>query len=323
VTESRVHNLVIPSDQAGYRLDQVLARLFPQFSRSRIKQWIESGDVLLDGQPTRPRQKLTGGEQVLIRESLEPRTVDRPQHIPLEIVDESDDFLVINKPVGLVVHPGAGNPDGTLVNALLNFDARLEALPRAGIVHRLDKGTSGLLLVARDAEIQQQFSDMLARREITREYQAVCLGVLTAGGTVDQPLDRHRNDRRKMAVRPGGRNAVTHYRVIERFRGHSHVRVNLETGRTHQIRVHFAYLRHALIGDPVYGGRLAIPAGASEKLADTLRNFNHQALHAGRLALSHPRSGKALDWVAEVPVDFAALIQVLREDAANRNGAGR
>ena len=321
MTESREHNLVIPLDQAGYRLDQALARLFPQFSRSRIKQWIESGDVLLDGKPTRPRQKLTGGEQVLIRESLEPRTDDRPQDIPLEIVDQSDDFLVINKPVGLVVHPGAGNPDGTLVNALLNFDSRLEALPRAGIVHRLDKGTSGLLLVARDGEIQQQFSDMLARREITREYQAVCLGVLTAGGTVDQPLDRHPNDRRKMAVRSGGRNAVTHYRVIKRFRGHTHVRVNLETGRTHQIRVHFAFLRHALIGDPVYGGRLAIPARASEELADTLRKFGHQALHADRLALSHPRNGKTMNWNVEIPADFAALIQVLRKDAENENGA--
>ncbi|MCZ6827481.1 MAG: 23S rRNA pseudouridine(1911/1915/1917) synthase RluD [Gammaproteobacteria bacterium] len=310
----------MPSDQAGYRLDQALARMFPQFSRSRIKQWIESGDVLLDGKPTRPRQKLMGGEQVLIRESLEPRTVDRPQEIPLEIVDQGDDFLVINKPVGLVVHPGAGNPDGTLVNALLNFDVRLEALPRAGIVHRLDKGTSGLLLVARDSEIQQQFSDMLARREITREYQAVCRGVLTAGGTVDQPLDRHPNDRRKMTVRPGGRNAITHYRVIERFRGHSHVRVNLETGRTHQIRAHFAHLRHALVGDSVYGGRLAIPAGASEELADTLRKFSHQALHAGRLALSHPRSGKAMDWGAEIPADFAVLIRALRRDAENKNG---
>ncbi len=300
---------------------QALARMFPQFSRSRIKLWIESGDVLLDGKPTRPRQKLMGGEQVLIRESLEPRTVDQPQDIPLSIVDQSDDFLVINKPVGLVVHPGAGNPDGTLVNALLNFDARLEALPRAGIVHRLDKGTSGLLLVARDSEIQQQFNDMLARREITREYQAVCRGVLTAGGTVDQPLDRHPSDRRKMAVRPGGRSAITHYRVIERFRGHCHVRVKLETGRTHQIRVHFAHLRHALVGDAVYGGRLAIPAGATEELADTLRKFSHQALHADRLALSHPRSGKAMDWGAEIPADFAALIEKLRIDAENKNGA--
>ncbi len=302
-------------------MDQALARMFPQFSRSRIKQWIESGDVLLDGKPTRPRQKLMGGEQVLIRESLEPRTVDQPQDIPLSIVDQSDDFLVINKPVGLVVHPGAGNPDGTLVNALLNFDARLEALPRAGIVHRLDKGTSGLLLVARDSEIQQQFNDMLARREIAREYQAVCRGVLTAGGTVDQPLDRHPSDRRKMAVRPGGRSAITHYRVIERFRGHCHVRVKLETGRTHQIRVHFAHLRHALVGDAVYGGRLAIPAGATEELADTLRKFSHQALHADRLALSHPRSGEAMDWGAEIPADFAALIEMLRIDAENKNGA--
>jgi 23S rRNA pseudouridine1911/1915/1917 synthase len=321
VTESREHNLLIPLDQAGFRLDQVLARMFPQFSRSRIKQWIESGDVLVDGKTTRPRQKLMGGEQVLIRESLEPRIIDQPQDIPLEIVDQGEDFLVVNKPVGLVVHPGAGNADGTLVNALLNFDSRLAALPRAGIVHRLDKDTSGLLLVARDAEIQLQFSDMLARREIAREYQAICQGVLTAGGTVDQPLDRHPGDRRKMAVRPGGRHAVTHYRVIDRFRGHTHVRVKLETGRTHQIRVHFAYLRHALVGDPVYGGRLAIPAGASEELADSLRKFRHQALHAGRLALAHPRSKKALEWTAEIPADFAALLRVLSADAKEKNGA--
>jgi 23S rRNA pseudouridine1911/1915/1917 synthase len=314
VTETREHNLQIPLDQAGHRLDQTLARLFPQFSRSRIKQWIEAGDVLLDGKPTRPKQKVLGGESVLMRESLTPRVSDHPQDIPLDIVYEDDDLLVVNKPVGLVVHPGAGNPEGTLVNALLNFDHQLAALPRAGLVHRLDKGTSGLLLVARDAGIQQKLIDLLAQREIGREYEAICQGVFTAGGTIDQPIDRHPADRKKMAVRKGGREAITHYRVIRRYRAHTHVRVKLETGRTHQIRVHFAHIRYALVGDPVYGGRLAMPAGASDKLRDALRGFGHQALHAGRLSLAHPRSGEVVQWSIDKPDDMATLITILADD---------
>lgn len=314
MTQTNVHSLEIPADQAGQRLDLTLARLFPQFSRTRLKQWIEDGSVRVDGALASPKSRVLGGEQVEVRESLAPRIVDQPEDIALSIVYEDEDLMIVDKPVGLVVHPGAGNASGTLVNALLHHDPSLDALPRAGLVHRLDKDTSGLLLIARSAPVQQSLIDMLSERRISREYQAVCRGVLTAGGTIDEPIDRHPVDRKKMAVRSEGRNAVTHYRIIERFRANTQVKVKLETGRTHQIRVHFAHLGNPLIGDAVYGGRLAIPAGAAESLADLLRRFRRQALHAWRLSLNHPVSGAEMSWTSEPPADFAALLDALRKD---------
>jgi 23S rRNA pseudouridine1911/1915/1917 synthase len=239
-----------------------------------------------------------------------------PEPMKLDIVFEDTDLLVINKPAGLVVHPGAGNATGTLMNGLLAHAPQLESLPRAGIVHRLDKETSGLLLVAKSLTAHTALVRELADRSISRQYLAVCNGVLTGGGTINAAIGRHPVDRTRMAVRDNGRPAVTHYTVIERFRAHTYVNVVLETGRTHQIRVHFAYRRHPLVGDPVYGGRLALPAGASDALRDALRTFRRQALHAARLELRHPATGEGVVFEVPPPADFLLLLQILREDAA-------
>jgi 23S rRNA pseudouridine1911/1915/1917 synthase len=308
--------LTIPDEQGGQRLDQALATLLADYSRSRIKTWIESGEVQVDGRRWRPRDKVRGGETVTVQATLPAETAVEPQTIPLDLVHEDPDLFVINKPAGLVVHPGAGNPDSTLQNALLALDPRLAQLPRAGIVHRLDKDTSGLLLVARTLPAHTALVRMLEQREIHREYQAVCRGVMTAGGTVDAPIDRHPVDRVRMAVREEGREAVTHYRVIHRYRAHTHVRVQLETGRTHQIRVHLAHAGFPLVGDKLYGGRLTLPRGATEELKEALRAFPRQALHAARLSLEHPVGGEPLEVSIPLPADMQELVAVLERDAA-------
>jgi 23S rRNA pseudouridine1911/1915/1917 synthase len=308
--------LEVPDAQGGQRLDQALAALLPDHSRSRIKGWIDGGEVRLNGAPCRPRDKVTPGDAIAIDAVLPVETAAVPQSLPLEIVHEDRHVLVVNKPAGLVVHPGAGNPDRTLQNALLAHDPPLALLPRAGIVHRLDKDTSGLLVVARTLAAHTALVRMLEAREVHREYEAVCRGVLTAGGTVDAPIDRHPLDRVRMAVREGGRDAVTHYRVIRRFRAHTHLRVQLETGRTHQIRVHMAHIGYPLVGDKVYGGRLALPRGASESLRQALRAFPRQALHAARLELPHPVTGKPLVAEAPLPADLVELLRALGADAA-------
>jgi 23S rRNA pseudouridine1911/1915/1917 synthase len=297
------------------RLDQALAQLFDEYSRSRLSQWLKAGQVRVNGQQLRGRDKVWGGEQVEIHAELEEQTDWQAEAIPLEIVYEDEQLLVINKPAGLVVHPAAGNLTGTLVNALLHHDASLSTVPRAGIVHRLDKDTSGLLVVAKTLTAQKSLVEQLQARSILREYQAVVTGVLTAGGTVDAPIGRHPVHRKRMAVVPNGKSAVTHYRVVERFRAHSWIRCRLETGRTHQIRVHMAHIHHPLVGDPVYGGRLRLPTGCDTSLAETLRNFQRQALHAGRLGLVHPASGKTLEWKAALPADMESLLAGLRTDA--------
>jgi len=236
-------------------------------------------------------------------------------------VHEDRDVLVVDKPAGLVVHPGAGNPRHTLQNALLGYDARLSAVPRAGIVHRLDKDTSGLLVVARSLEAHTALVRQLMSRSVSREYLAVSVGVMTGGGTVDEPIGRHRRDRLRMAVRRDGRSAVTHYRVLERFRAHTLLQVRLETGRTHQIRLHLAHLKYPLLGDPVYGGRFVRPRGAGDELAGTLRHFKRQALHAGMLAFDHPRTGARIVLESPAPPDLAALLDALREDAKAASAA--
>lgn len=308
-------DLTIPEQPEGQRLDQVLASLLTDYSRSRLKSWIESGSVLVDGARRRPRDKVFGGEVVRINAQLAQETETRAQPIPLRLAYQDSQLFVIDKPAGLVVHPGAGNPDQTLQNGLLSLDPGLAGIPRAGIVHRLDKDTSGLLLVARTLPAHTALVRMLGERQIHREYQAVCRGVLTAGGTVSAPLDRHPVDRLRMAVREDGREAVTHYRVIRRFRGHTHVRVVLETGRTHQIRVHMAHLGYPLVGDKVYGGRLALPKGAGEDLKLALRRFPRQALHAARLSLTHPISGEPLEVTSELPQDMQELLASLERDS--------
>jgi 23S rRNA pseudouridine1911/1915/1917 synthase len=304
----------IPDELAGQRLDQALARMFPEYSRSRLKAWLLDGAVVVDGSVLRPRDKVRGGELVELNAVAEAVVRAAPEPMKLDIVFEDDALLVVNKRAGLVVHPGAGNPAGTLMNGLLHHAPQLEELPRAGIIHRLDKDTSGLLLVAKTVPAHTSLVRRLADREISRRYLAVCNGILTGGGTIDEPIARHPVDRTRMAVRENGKPAVTHYTVVERFRAHTYISVELETGRTHQIRVHFAHRRHALLGDPVYGGRLALPAGASEQLVEVLRGFRRQALHAASLELEHPIRGDRLRLDAPIPADLEDLLEVLRQD---------
>jgi len=307
---------VVPPDLAGQRFDQGAAELFPDYSRSRLSRWIKSGELTLDGRQAAPRQMLLGGEALRLDAELVPETGDLAEDIALAIVYEDTDLLVLNKPAGLVVHPGAGNVAGTLLNALLHHDARLAELPRAGIVHRLDKDTSGLLVVARSLPAYTALVDLLSRHDVEREYEAVVLGVLVAGGTVDAPVGRSRGDRVRQAVCTvgEGKPAVTHYRVAERYRGHSLVHCQLETGRTHQIRVHMAYIHHPLVGDPLYGGGLKLPKGASPGLVTALRGFHRQALHARKLGFVHPISGEQLQFSADRPADLQALVDALRAD---------
>jgi len=307
--------LTIPPDTAGQRLDQVLSELLSEYSRTRIKSWIESGEVLVNGGQLRPKDKVIGGERVEINAHVPEAVPVAPESIDLDIAYQDKHVLVINKPAGLVVHPGAGNAAGTLQNALLHFDAKLAQLPRGGIVHRIDKDTTGLLVVARTLEAHTALVRALEAREIEREYEAVCLGVMTAGGSVDAPIGRHPLDRLKQAIREDGREAVTHYRVLHRYRGHTHVRLQLETGRTHQIRVHMAHIHYPLVGDRAYGGRLLLPKGASPALIEALRAFKRQALHAARLAFEHPMTHKAVDVTAELPSDMQALLKSLAADA--------
>lgn len=310
------HQITIPIEHAGQRLDQVLAELLADYSRTRLKEWIEAGQVLVNGTKLRPKDKVLGGERVEINASV-PDVVDiAPQAIDLNIVHQDGSVLVIDKAAGLVVHPGAGNAAGTLQNALLHFDPKLAQVPRAGIVHRLDKDTSGLMVVARTIEAHTALVKAIEAREVEREYEAVCLGVMTGGGVVDAPIGRHPIDRVRMAVREDGREAVTHYRVLRRFRGHTHVRLKLESGRTHQIRVHMAHAHYPLVGDRVYGGRLSLPKGAGPELAATLRSFKRQALHAARLAFAHPINGNPVACESALPEDMRLLLAALAEDAA-------
>jgi 23S rRNA pseudouridine1911/1915/1917 synthase len=306
----------IPDVLAGHRLDQALAAMFPEYSRSRLKAWLLDGAITVDGTSPRPRDPVQGGENVILRAQPEIAVTAKPEPIALDVVFEDEALIVINKPAGLVVHPGAGNHRGTLMNGLLHHSPSLEELPRAGIVHRLDKDTSGLLLIGKTLPAHTALVRLLADREIDRYYVAICNGVLTGGGRIDAAIGRHRVDRKRMCVREDGKPAVTHYTVKKRFSAHTYISVKLETGRTHQIRVHFAHRRHALVGDPVYGGRLALPAGAGEPLTAVLRKFHRQALHATRLEFVHPINGEALSFDSQVPADFENLLKVLDEDAA-------
>jgi 23S rRNA pseudouridine1911/1915/1917 synthase len=314
--EPLIHAVELPASAAGQRLDQALAEALPQYSRARIQRWIRAGRVQLAGTmgPLRPSGRIEGGEQLRIEAEFEMDESLEPEALPLAILHEDRSLIVLDKPAGFVVHPGAGNRHHTLQHALLAHDPALARVPRAGLVHRLDKDTSGLLVVARTPEAHTRLVAMLQARDIHREYLALCSGALISGGSVDEPIGRHRSLRTRMSVRADGRPALTHYRIAERFRAHTLLSVQLETGRTHQIRVHLAHLGFPIVGDPVYGGRRRLVAGASPALATALQGFKRQALHATRLAFDHPIDGTPLEFSVAPPADMQVLLAVLRAD---------
>lgn len=306
----------VPAELAGKRLDQAAAELLAEFSRSRLKAWIEAGQLTVGGAAARAKTRLAGGEELVLEAELEPVIEVAPEPIPVNVVHSDADIYVVDKPAGLVVHPGAGNASGTLQNALLALEPALAAVPRAGLVHRLDKDTSGLLVVARNLTAQQRLAELIEQRAVRRLYHAVCRGALSGGGRIDARIGRHPRDRTRMAVTPRGREARTAYRVLERFRAHTYVEAELETGRTHQIRVHFAHIRAPLVGDPAYGGRPSLPKRPSERAREALQGFRRQALHARRLELAHPVTGRPLAFESPLPADFDELLAALRADAA-------
>ena len=308
----------IPIQSHGMRLDQVVAELFPDYSRNRLATWIKEGRLTVDGKTMKPRDKALASAHVVLEVADDPVIDWQPQTLPLDVIFEDEHILVVNKPAGMVVHPAAGHTDGTLINALLGYAPELDTLPRGGIVHRLDKETSGIMFVARSALAHKSLVAQLSERTVSRTYCAVCTGALTGGGKIDAPIDRHPTARTKMAVVADGKPAVTHYRIAHRFKHYTQLQVNLETGRTHQIRVHMAHRKWPLIGDPVYAGRQRIPAGASEALITALRNFPRQALHAQALEFEHPATGDWMEFETELPDDLVALLEVL--DSEDRFG---
>jgi 23S rRNA pseudouridine1911/1915/1917 synthase len=305
---------IIPPELAGMRLDQALARVFDDYSRTNLKNWLLAGHILKNGAVAKPRDQVLGGEEVSIIEIPNRDEPDLPEHIALDIIFADDDLLVVNKPAGLVTHPGAGNRAGTMLNGLLFFDPGLSALPRAGIVHRLDKDTSGLMVVARSLPAHTRLVQALQEHQVQRTYQAICCNVPISGGTISAPIGRHPNHRTKMAVVSRGKNATTHYRLIKRYPRHAHLEVTLETGRTHQIRVHLSHAGFPLVGDPSYGGNTRSASGISASLRTTLAAFPRQALHAARLALEHPIRSEQMKWEAPLPNDFSSLLLALEQN---------
>ncbi|BFM08977.1 23S rRNA pseudouridine(1911/1915/1917) synthase RluD [Halioxenophilus aromaticivorans] len=305
---------IVPTQLRGQRVDQIAAQLFPDYSRSQLQQWIKGGQLTVNQQSVKTKDKLIGGERLALLAEVTPQGDWQAEAMPLDIVYEDEHILVVNKPSGLVVHPAAGNYTGTLLNALLAHDKSLANLPRAGIVHRLDKDTTGLMVVAKTLPAVNDLVAQLQSRSVSREYEAVVIGTPTGGGSVDEPIGRHPTQRTKMAVVHTGKPALTHYRVVERFGQHTHVRVKLATGRTHQIRVHMAHIRYPLVGDTTYAGRFKIPPQCSDTLIEHLRAFPRQALHAQQLGLVHPARGEDMQWQAPIPADFDGLLQVLRQE---------
>lgn len=314
MTDKINYQLVVPEDHAGERLDQALAKLMPDYSRTQIQDWIETGAILVDGKTTKGKTRLKGGEAIEVNAFIKPQPAWKAQDIHLPIVYEDEALIIINKPIGLVVHPGAGNSDSTLLNALLHHAPELKDLPRAGILHRLDKDTSGLMVVAKTAKSLQHLSHQLKKREILREYQAIVYGSMISGGTVDAPIERHHLQRKRMAVSDTGKPSVTHYRIAEKYRAHTRLKLKLETGRTHQIRVHMAHIRHPIVGDPTYGGRVQLTKNMAPGLIELLRRFRRQALHAFGLGFTHPTTGEWMRWEIDLPDDMQQLILALRND---------
>lgn len=307
---------IIPDELMGMRIDQALAKMFPEYSRGQLTKWLKAGDVLVNGQLLKPKESIQGGEKVTIGTELQVQDESwLAETIALDIIYEDDDVIIINKPAGMVVHPGAGNHQGTLVNALLAHAPQLANIPRAGIVHRIDKATTGLLMIAKTLTAHNSLVSQLQARSVKREYLAVACGVFTAGGTVDEAIGRHSIDRKRMAVSATGKPSVTHYRVEQRYRAHTLIKCKLETGRTHQIRVHMAHIRHPLLGDPVYGGRFKQAKGMTESCREVIQNFRRQALHAGLLGFIHPTSGEEVSWQVDLPDDMQQLVDALAADA--------
>ncbi len=304
----------VPVSMAGQRLDRVLVNLFDEYSRSRLQKWLADGEIKVEGQAIRARDKVIGGEWINLQVPQAADDAWIPQDIPLDVIYEDDTILVINKPAGMVVHPAAGNRDGTLLNGLLYYAPELMTVPRAGIVHRLDKDTTGLLVIARTLKAHKNLVDQLKERTVKREYSALVSGVIVVGDTIEQAIGRHTTDRKKMAVKFLGKEAITHYRIAQRYRAHTLLQVNLETGRTHQIRVHMAWMRHPVVGDKMYGSRSRLPQAAEQDVIDVLQQFPRQALHAHRLGLDHPETGEAVAWEAPMPDDMAHMLDLLRQD---------
>ena len=305
----------VTDEQAGHRIDQVAARLFPDYSRARLQAWMKTGELTVNGQRCKPRESALAGSWLVLDATLQSAENWAAEAMPLSIVYEDEELLVIDKQAELVVHPAAGHHQGTLVNGLLHYCPTLESLPRAGIVHRLDKDTTGLMVVAKNLKSHHALVKQLQSRSVSRQYEAVVQGVMTAGGTISAPLARHPVHRIKRAVSAGGQEAITHYRVVQRYAAHTHIRVNLETGRTHQIRVHMAHLKYPIVGDPLYGGRYRIPPNGAEELTGALETFKRQALHASELKLLHPATKLECRWEARLPDDFAGLLGLLHQDA--------
>ncbi len=313
-TKKILHTFTISEEEANERLDQALVKLLPIYSRTQIQEWIEDQSILVNNHPAKAKNRVKIGDSIAVAASLKAQPVWQSEDISLPIVYEDDALLVINKPNGMVVHPGAGNQNSTLLNALLHHAPQLQELPRAGILHRLDKHTTGLLVIAKTAAALRSLSEQLKQRTMTREYQALVYGAMISGGKVDAPIDRHPIQRKQMAVVDTGKPAVTHYRVMEKYRHSTRLKLRLETGRTHQIRVHMAHIRHPIIGDPVYGGRVQLTKNLSPELIQLLRGFKRQALHAFALGFDHPESGEPMRFEAEIPEDMQQLIIALRDD---------
>jgi len=309
----KILTIIIPQRMTGNRLDASLSEMLPDYSRSKITAWIKSGDALINKKSFKPKDKVSGSEIVCLTLNQKQSNDWLAEKIPLNVVFEDEDIIVINKQFGLVTHPGAGNWSGTLANALLYYDSSLSTLDRAGIVHRLDKNTSGLMVIARNEKSQKYLVEQLQSHSVDREYSAIVYGHMIAGGTVDEPIGRDSKDRVKQAISMSGKDATTHYRAIDRFKSHTHVKAILETGRTHQIRVHLSHVGHPLIGDPMYGGRVRYPKKASEELKEILLNFKRQALHSKKLTLTHPISGELMSWKAPLPDDMTELLEVLKK----------
>ena len=311
------HQAQVPRDQAGTRLDQVCGGLWPDYSRARIQRWIRDGALTVDGRRGKPSERLSGGETLRLQAELVAEDEVRPEAIPIDVIFEDEDLLVLNKPAGLVVHPAAGHPDGTLQNALLHHRPALEGLPRAGIVHRLDKDTTGVMVVAGSLRAHTSLVSQLQDRSMSRIYECVAIGVIEANGTVDAPIGRHPSQRVRMAVVADGKPAISHYRILERFAHFTHLEVSLESGRTHQIRVHLAHLGHPLLADPLYGPRTHRLEGLGEASAAAAESLGRQALHARTLKLRHPGDDRGCVFDAPLPADLTAVLEALQREASS------